>query len=201
MFNFQPKPKQMPGVITPQAKTIGVADRIGNRQAANQQGTSVVIYDSLPLDGRTEFNFFEGASSRAFPYTNMENNGGKLNVGETMVIEYAQLVFLTQSAPGVFTAIAGLDANLNFQSGEISFVQGNSQVLKRMKLQTWTNEFNKSSYGQANNVYYFNSLLTLQSLLEFTAKVRVPQSVIVANTFVQLILEGTGGILSPKVNF
>jgi hypothetical protein len=199
-FFNAPQGKPMAGMITPQQKIIDVAKTIGNNAAGKQQGTSFQIYDSLPLDGRTEFKFFEGSGARQFPFTNTDGNNGKLQVGETMVVQYAQIVFLTLTNSQI-SAVADLSSNINFQQGEISFVQGNSTILKRMKLQSWTNQFNKSAYGQENNVYYFDTYLTIQSMIEFTAQVRVAQSVTVANTFAQLILEGTGGILSPKTNF
>jgi hypothetical protein len=45
--------------ITPQQKIVGVNNKFGNTNIKNQQGTTRVLYDSLPLDGRTNFRFFE----------------------------------------------------------------------------------------------------------------------------------------------
>ena len=36
---------------TPQDKIVGVNNKFGNTNIKNQQGTTRVIYDSLPLDG------------------------------------------------------------------------------------------------------------------------------------------------------
>ena len=129
---LKPTNTAMAGVITPQQKIIDVSKTIGNNAAKNQQGTSFQIYDTLPLDGRTEFKFFEGAGARTFPLTNMDGNNGKLQVGETMVVQYAQLLFLTEGEQGL--TISALESSTNFLQGEISFIQGNSQILKRMKL-------------------------------------------------------------------
>ena len=44
--------------FTPQDKIVGINNRFGNTGIKNQQGSTVVLYDSLPLDGRNEFRFF-----------------------------------------------------------------------------------------------------------------------------------------------
>ena len=49
--------------VTPQQKMVAVNNRFGNTNIAQQQGTTRVIYDSLPLDGRTNFRFFENANT------------------------------------------------------------------------------------------------------------------------------------------
>ena len=46
-------------LVTPQQKMVAVNKKFGNTNIKNQQGTTRVIYDSLPLDGRTNFRFFE----------------------------------------------------------------------------------------------------------------------------------------------
>jgi hypothetical protein len=48
--------------ITPQNKIVGVNNKFGNTNIKNQQGTTRVIFDSLPLDGSTELRFFENHS-------------------------------------------------------------------------------------------------------------------------------------------
>ena len=46
------------GRITPQMKNIAVNSKFGNTGIKAQQGSTVIKYDSLPFDGRTEFRFF-----------------------------------------------------------------------------------------------------------------------------------------------
>lgn len=200
-----PQVGSMPGLITPQAKLVNTAKRFGNANAANNQGTTFQIYDSLPLDGRTEYTFFENSGSKSFPLTNLEQSNGKLSVGDTMVIQRAQLVFVTFTNPvaplGAVTAIATLNTNLQFQQGELSFLQGNSRLLKRLKMQTWVAQYNKSSQIDNFNVFEFDTDLTIQSLLEFNATLRLPAGVTVANSYAQLILEGNGGLYSAKANY
>jgi len=200
---FQPKgAAQMPGNLTPQAKIIQVAKQMGNATAADQQGTTFQIYDSLPVDGRTEYTFFESAGSKNFPLTNMQQQNGKLGVGETMTILNAQLLFVTFTNPvpplGSVTAIADLTSNLQFQQGELSFIEGEARILRRMKLQTWVDQYNKNAQFAGYNVFHFDTFLTIQSLIEFQANIRIPAGVTIANTYAQLIFEGVGGILSPK---
>ena len=75
------------GRYTPQQKTIGVNDKFGNTGIRKQQGTTRIIYDTLPLDGTRVFEFFKNSQSRPFPYSNTGSDGNKLGVGNTLVIE------------------------------------------------------------------------------------------------------------------
>ncbi len=188
--------------MTPQGKTAQVAQQIGNPSALLQQGTTMQIYDSIPLDGRTELTFFKNASSRQFPLTNMNQGNGMLTAGETMVILHAQIVFVTFDAEtGAVDAIANLGSNLQFQQAEFFIMQANQQVLKNMKLLTWVEQYNKDALFQEYNVYHFDTLLTIMPLLPFQCTVTLPVGVTIADTYAQLILSGTGGIMSPKQNF
>jgi hypothetical protein len=202
MFKMNPlKSQRMAGDVTPQGKIIHVANRFGNPAIASMQGTSRIIYDSLPLDGRTEYRFFEGAGSRVFPFTNLDSNSGKLNVGESLAIQYAQLIFFVRDAvTGSITATQPLNTQPNFEMGELSFVNGEQQVLKRVALCNFSDEYNKDANIPGYNNYRFETYLTIQSLLEFTAIVRPAIGVTTANTFVRLVLEGTGSLFSPKSN-
>lgn len=200
--NFLGKPMQvMAGNITPQGKIIHTADRFGNPAIKQMQGTTRIIYDALPLDGRTNYRFFEGAGTRVFPFTNLDSNAGKLNVGEALAIQYAQIMFFVlDPVTGNITGTAALNTQPNFEMGELSFINGNQQVLKRMALSNFSDEYNKDSQIPGYNVFHFETYLTIQSLLEFTAEVRPAAGVTAANTFVRIILEGTGSLFSPKAN-
>jgi len=202
------RPEGMPGVITPQAKMIQTGDKFGNFGLAKQQGTTRIIYDTLPLDGRNTFRFFEGANARQFPFTNLNQDGGKLGVGEVMVLERSYLNFFElDPLTGAVLGVTSINNNLNFIQGELNFQQGNSRVIKRMKLTSWASDFNKDAkFGQdavndGNTVFHYDTLITIQPQLEFIAEVNVGVQPAIANTYVQLVLEGTGGILSPKENF
>ena len=200
--------KGMPGTITAQGKIIETGNKFGNKGLGNQQGTTRIIYDSLPLDGRNTFRFFEGANARQFPFTNLNQDGGKLGVGESMAMERFYLNFFTiDPGTGAILGVTSINNNLNFIQGELNFQQGNSRVIKRLKLTSLASEFNKdATFGQdavtdGYTVFHFDTFITIQPQLEFIAEVNVAFQPIVADTYVQLVIEGTGGILSPKENF
>src|SRR6185369_7562250 len=83
---------------TQQAKLIHAADRFGNKGLKNSQGTSVIVYDHLPVtEGLnpvgTEFRFFENAASRTFPFTNLME--GRLPVAEGMILDRIWFTIMT----------------------------------------------------------------------------------------------------------
>lgn len=208
MFKYSPQMYQgnnMPGMVTPQAKIIEVATNNGNPAVAKMQGTSRIIYDTLPLDGRTEYAFFDGAGARNFPLTNVNSAGGKLGVAEAMVIQYVAIQFFTANGtiPGTATSIVGVQ-NLadipNFLMGELSFLTGEQQVQKKLKLSEFSEENNKDARIPRYNKYRFDTYVTIQSLLEFVATLKPAFGVTVTNGYVQLIFEGVGSLYSPKSN-
>lgn len=183
-------------------KISQVAQEFGNPSLSGQQGTTYQFYDSLLLNGESTMLFFQGAGRRDFPLTNANEGNGMLTVGEAMVIQTAQICFVELNpSTGAVVSISNLGSNLQFQQGEISIMQGNQQVLKRMKLQTWVEQFNENAMVPEYNVFHFKSLLTIMPLIPVVVQVRLPAGVTVANTYAQIILDGMGGILSPKVNF
>jgi hypothetical protein len=73
---------------------VGVNNKFGNTGIKSQQGTSRLIYDTLPVGTNTTFRFFEDSASRNFPFTNTGSDGNKLGVGDTMVIESVQFSYI-----------------------------------------------------------------------------------------------------------
>ena len=98
--------------FTPQDKNIAVNNRFGNVGIKQQQGSSVIKYDTLPLDGRTTLNFFEGSAARNFPFSNCGSDGNKLGVGNTLVVERLYLTLMHKSLefPDIFDYGATLDS-------------------------------------------------------------------------------------------
>lgn len=192
----------MPGVITPQAKIVDVAKRLGNNGIPEQQGTTRIIYDSLPLNGVSTFRFFEGSGSRQFPFTNLDGTNGQLGVGETMVLERAYFVIFERNPiTGEINSVANIAVNNNLVLGEMNFIQANSQIVKRLKLSSFAAQFNKDAQFATYAVFGFDTDLTIQPQLEFVCEVRTAAGITLDNTFLQLVLEGTGSIISPKQNF
>jgi len=190
--------RQVLNPVSPQQKMIRDANKFGNRGLKRQQGTTRVIYDSLPHDGRREFRFFEGVGTRVFPFTNLTEN--KLSVGEIMTIERLYLM--------IFTSIAGVVSNItttlgipDLEAGTFEFSQGNVNIVKPIAVASFVAAFNKDArFNDASN-FEMDTQLVIQPLLEFNAIVRASSSEVVANQFVRLVIEGAGAILAPRNTF
>lgn len=181
--------------VTPQGKMIRTSNKFGNRGLAKQQGTTRIIYDTLPHDGRTEYRFFEGVGTRNFPLTNLTEN--KLSVGEVMTIERVYLAFFGFPA-GTPTPFQAINANPDFLEGTFEFNQGNVDIVKPIAVLSWASIFNKGAeYADSTN-FEMDTQLVIQPLIEFTALVRINDSVVVADEQVRLVIEGAGAILAPR---
>lgn len=191
-----------PQPVTPQGKIIKTADKFGNNAVKYQQGTTRVIYDTLPISGATDYRFFENANSRQFPFTNVSE--GKLNPLETLTIMRLYLAFI-EVTPGDINdivAITNLDtADANFQAGQIDIKTAESTIAKRIPINSFMSEFNKSAEFDGQNNFQMDTLLTLQPELEYTFQLRIPTGVTVNNTYVRLVVEGVGTLIAPKATF
>jgi hypothetical protein len=193
------------GRFTPQRKAIGVNDKFGNRGIKNQQGSTVIKYDTLPFDGRTEFRFFEGSAQRNFPFSNTGSDGNKLGVGSTMVVERAYLsLIVTDPDTGAVDSVEALtltnpDAAVTL--AEFGFMVANSEVIKTVPILSWFPEFNKVAENQLNTNFEFDTQVVIPPLLEFVATVRLAQAFTKANVSLRLTIEGTGAIIAPRTTF
>ena len=197
--------------VTPQQKMVAVNNKFGNSNIKNQQGTSRVLFDSIPLDGRTNFRFFEAANTRQFPLTNVGSEGNKLNVGETFTIEkiYFQLVTfdsvnntITAQTAGFQTGAAGLINPLS--TGEIDIVIANSQVIKQLP-STFArgSSFNATAVNTDDVALGFSTDIVIPPLLEYLVTLKTTTYDLTGNTQtqVQCYLQGTAGILAPQTTF
>ena len=70
-------------------KIVTVNNAQGAKNINQQQGTTRIIYDSLPLvngvNPKQTLRFFEGVNSRVFPFTNLTEN--KLQIGESIALQ------------------------------------------------------------------------------------------------------------------
>ena len=191
------------GRFTPQRKAIGVNDKFGNTGIKKQQGSTVIKYDTLPIDGRTEFRFFEGSAQRNFPYSNTGSDGNKLGVGNTMVIERAYLSLVTTTEAGVISTVdpITISDDPSITLGEFGFSVANSEVIKTVPVLSWLPEFNKVAENQLNTNFEFDTQIVLPPLLEFVATLRLAQAYTKANTYLRLTIEGTGAIIAPRTTF
>jgi hypothetical protein len=190
--------------ITPQAKNINVNDKFGNKGIKQMQGSTIIKYDSLPLDGRSEYRFFEGSSARLFPYTNCSTDGNKLGVGNSLVVERVYLsIFEVKETGGInlveqFT-LAGTDANLLVS--ELSFSIANSDVIKQLPVLSFLPEFNKNSENELSTSFDFDTQVVIPPLLEYVATLRLPIGVTEPGKFLRLTIEGSGAIIAPRTTF
>jgi hypothetical protein len=192
------------GRVTPQMKNIAVNDRFGNSGIKKQQGSTVVLYDTLPWDGRSEFRFFEGSAQRNFPLSNTGADGNKLGVGNSMVVERAYITYgAYDSTTNAWTSI--LITNLSsfpaILTSEFSFQIANSQVIKNVPILSWIPEFNKVAENQLNSNFEFDTQVIIPPLLEFVAALRTQRYTAVADHYLRLTIEGSGAIIAPKTTF
>jgi hypothetical protein len=192
------------GQVTPQMKNIAVNDRFGNSGIKKQQGSTVIKYDTLPLDGRTEFRFFEESNQRNFPLSNTGADGNKLGVGNSMVVERAYLTVGTYDATtNRWTAVTqtGLTTNIAVLTSEFGFTIANSQVIKNIPILSWLPQFNKVAENEVNSNFEFDTQIIIPPLLEFVATLRTQGYTPVEGTYVRLTIEGSGAIIAPKTTF
>lgn len=190
--------------ITPQDKIISTNNLFGNKNIKKQQGSTVIIYDTLPLDGNQYFEFFRNAKNRAFPQTNLTQ--GTLQPGESFALERAYLVLVTQALiPGPITDMRelALGADAPILAGEFQFQIENQRVIKPMPLTSWIASFNKSAQFTTDTTFEFDTQLTIPPLLEINAIIRTndydPANYVGGS--LRLVLEGAGGIFSPRNNY
>jgi hypothetical protein len=192
------------GNITPQMKNIAVNDKFGNSGIKKQQGSTVIKYDTLPLDGRTEFRFFEESNQRNFPLSNTGADGNKLGVGNSMVVERAYLTVGTYSATTnrwLTLDQTDITTNVALLTSEFGFVIANSQVIKNIPVLSWIADFNKAAENNLNSNYEFDTQIIIPPLLEFVATLRTQGYTAVSETYVRLTIEGSGAIIAPKTTF
>jgi hypothetical protein len=192
------------GRVTPQMKNIAVNDRFGNSGIKKQQGSTVVLYDTLPWDGRSEFRFFEGSAQRNFPLSNTGADGNKLGVGNSMVVERAYITYgAYDSTTNAWTSIVitNLSSFPAILTSEFSFQIANSQVIKNVPILSWIPEFNKVAENQLNSNFEFDTQVIIPPLLEFVAALRTQRYTAVADHYLRLTIEGSGAIIAPKTTF
>jgi hypothetical protein len=194
------------GQVTPQMKNIAVNDRFGNSGIKKQQGSTVIKYDTLPLNGNTQLRFFEQSSQRNFPLSNTGTDGNKLGVGNSMVVEriYLSIVQydavnndLNSIAPCDLTTTRGILIN----NGEFGFEIANSLVIKNVPVLSFTPDFNKNAENEKNNSFDFDTQIIIPPLLEFVATLRLPNYTAFEGYFLRLTIEGSGAIIAPKTTF
>lgn len=194
------------GMVTPQMKNISVNDKFGNTGIKKQQGSTVIKYDTLPLDGSTQLRFFEQSSQRNFPLSNTGTDGNKLGVGSSMVVERIYLSIVQYDAVGNdLNSIAPCDLTTTrgilVNNAEFGFEIANSLVIKNVPVLSFTPQFNKNAENQLNNSFDFDTQIIIPPLLEFVATLRLPNYTAFEGYYLRLTIEGSGAIIAPKTTF
>jgi len=200
---------------TPQNKLIRTGANFGYPGIRKMQGSTLIIYDFLPMDGRTLFEFFKSVRTRTFPFTNLPEN--KLQVAESTILQRMYLSMITVDAETGFVDnsqeldFAGLSF---FYRSDLNFFIANNQVLKPLNVQSFQPEFNYASQwggitSEAQNqstrlgnaVWHAETLINIPPLIEFLANLRTDGYTPIENAFLGLTIEGTAAILAPRETF
>ncbi len=189
-------------MVTPQAKIVNTNNRFGNNGIKKMQGSTVILYDTLPLTG-SELRFFEGAQSRNFPETNCNDIGNRLAVGSSMAIESINLSIVTKDADGKVIAITPLSnaTDVGILQSEIKITVANTEVVKKIPVLEWIPDFNVMADNQLCATYEFSTQVVLPPLLEFIVSCRLGDYTAVENTSLRLTIAGAGAIIAPQRTF
>lgn len=182
-------------------KVLNVANKFG-ANANSSQFTERVIYDSLPLDGRTTFRFFEGCNARIFPDTNLSEN--KLQKQENMVIKYISLQVSTYSAAFALPVVSTEPLSTTFPGlyrSDLSIQVAQSVVLKPYPMDDMNPVFNPFARHATHNCIRLGVDLVIPELLEFVGVLQTVSYTLSTTKKLSLKLHGQATIFSPRANF
>jgi len=189
---------------TPQQKLVAVNNKFGNSGIKDQQGTTRLIYDTLPLGavGAKTLRFFEDSGSRPFPFANTGSDGNKLGVGNTMVIESITFYLLTYDTVNFrFDNIQLANTVPAIQNANLSFEIANNRVIKNLSLQEINSAFDKNDGATNDSTIELDTLIVIPPLLNFVCQVQIPYFTPAANTYLRCVINGAGGIIAPRTTF
>lgn len=190
--------------VTPQQKIVAINQKFGNTGIQDQQGTTRLIYDTLPLGaaGAKTLRFFEDSSSRPFPFSNTGSDGNKLGVGNTMVIQSISFYLLTWDTVNLrFDNIALVTATPALQYAQLNFEIANNRVIKNLSLNELNSNFDKNDGSTNDSTIELDTQIVIPPLLNFVCQVQIPYFTPAANTYLRCVINGTGGIIAPRTTF
>jgi hypothetical protein len=191
--------------VTPQEKLIGVNNKFGNTGIKSQQGTSRIIYDSLPAGTNTNFRFFEDSASRNFPFTNTGSDGNKLGVGDTMIIQSIEIFYFDlDNTTKELTNANPVSGDRTQSLALFSFEIANNRVIKKLTLSEGNAYYNKSTSISPTDLE-LETQIVLPPLLPYILELQLPAALAAppaGNTrYIQAQIIGTGGIIAPRTTF
>jgi hypothetical protein len=185
--------------LTVQAKAVRVANSQGDFDIVGQQGTSRQVYDTLPLDGTNNFQFFQNVQSRAYPFTNVNQN--KLQSGETMAVQrmYFSVMTIDEVTGQPVDILTFEEATLpEFYLADWSVFFDTIQTIKDTSLTSQCSKFNKFATYANNEVIWMDNNIILPTDRQWRVGLRTPTYTPVADSYIRCTLEGFGTIWSPK---
>lgn len=185
-------------------KMVDVNRMTGSNMMSQNQGTTRNIYDTLPIDGRTVFRFFENAGARQFPRTNLTE--GRLPVAQSLAVQEIYLAVVTFDAmTDALTDITSVPvAGAGFEpisGGEFSLYFEQSEVITRFAASSLMPDFNGAGLNQLSCIYRFRTNLIIPELINFRLELRTSTLALVANTELRVVLQGHGAVMSPRGTF
>ena len=172
--------------LTAQAKTVAVARSMGLNNVQNQQGTSRMLYDTLPLDGTNNFQFFQNVQSRQYPFTNLNQN--KLQEGETMTIQrmYFSVVTFDDVTGQPVDLLTFEEATLpEFYLSDWSVFFDTIQTIKDTSLSSQCSKFNKFASYANNEVVTMDNNIVLPTNIQWRVALRTPTYTPVADSYIR----------------
>lgn len=183
----------------------GVNQRLGNTAVAGMQGTTRYIYDSQPLAAATNqtLTFFQGASSRTFPATNINNN--RFEVGESLAIQGVTFIARETTITGLQNLLEpSLSTAAIFNNTlSLNLFIGNQRVIKDLDLSYSRFLLGEVKTGDViNNTLHFETPIVIPPQIEFYATLRITStSAVTADRTLYLGLFGQGTLLNTKSTF
>jgi hypothetical protein len=202
-------PSMKPAQVMPSGKGITklvtTSDRFGNPGIAKQQFVTRELWDYIPLDGRTSFDFFTEVRNKTFPFTNLQEN--KLQPGETMILKryWLAILVIEETEAGVTYTWQPANNVSNLNLTLFNWFNDNVRVVKDKGTLANSPEFNKSGFNQLSNVYTLDSEISIQTEIQFYANIKtvaynsVPKPG--QTVYLGLHVEGIGTILNPKATY
>jgi len=190
--------------LTPQEKAVAINQKFGNTGIKDQQGTTRLIYDTLPLGaaGAKTLRFFEDSAGRQFPFSNTGADGNKLGVGNTLVIESISFYLLTWDTVNLrFDAIALPTSVPAIGQAQLNFEIANNRVIKNLSLTELAASFDKNIGATNDSTLELSTQIVIPPLLNFVAQLQIPYFTPAANTYLRCVINGTGGIIAPRTTF
>jgi len=189
--------------VTNQDKIISVNDALGNDAIKMQQGTTRILYDTLPLDTRTVFEFFKNSQQRPFPLSNTGSFGNKLEVGETLCVLNYYLSHIIY-ANGIVTDFETIEAFPNLIAGQLSLEVGNNVIMKPIPASSSISGFNRDAqfndlgFQRGHVNFNFRTRLIIPPMLEYIFKYEIPNAVAASGEYLRLTVEGVGSIINVR---